>query len=128
MALLPTERELRWRAPYPLTREQAERLVSALPGKALRRLSLFANKTGRVGMKDLMAVDGDQDLRATSRFVRDMATRLRRMVEDPEKKAQLIQWDFDSTRWDRSRQTIVDGIYYVAPETARALREAFGSN
>lgn len=124
--LPPPDRELRWRAPYPLTREQAERLVASLPGKALRRLSLFANRTGRVGMKELMAVDGDKDLRATTRFVRDMATRLRRMVDDPEKKAQLIQWDFDATRWDKSKQTIVDGVYYVAPETARALREAFG--
>lgn len=123
---LVVEQELRWRAPYPLTGKQAERLVASLPGKALRRLSLFANRTGRVGMKELMAVDGDQDLRTTSRFVRDMATRLRNMVDDPEKKAQLIQWDFEATRWDKSRQTIVDGVYYVAPQTAAALREAFG--
>jgi hypothetical protein len=116
------ERELRWRAPYPLSREQAERLVASLPGKAQRRLALFAAPGGRVKMKDLMAVDESRDLRSTSRFVRDMATRLRSMIEDPEKKAQLIQWDFDATRWDKSQQTIVDGVYYVAPETAESLR------
>ena len=120
------QRELHWRAPYPLSREQAERLVASLPGKAQRRLALFASGSGRVKMKDLMAVDDSRDLRSTTRFVRDMATRLRRMVEDPEKKAQLIQWDFDATRWDKSQQTIVDGVYYVAPETAEALRELFG--
>lgn len=119
------EQQLRWRAPYPLTREQAARLVASLPGKTQRRLALFASDSGRVKMKDLMAVDESTDLRSTTRFVRDMATRLRRMVEDPEKKAQLIQWDFDATRWDKSKQTIVDGVYYVAPETALALREAF---
>ncbi|MEX2631350.1 MAG: hypothetical protein WD341_15555 [Tistlia sp.] len=119
------ESELRWRAPYALSREQAERLVASLPGKAQRRLALFATPTGRVKMQDLMAVDDSRDLRSTSRFVRDMATRLRRMVDDPEKKAQLIQWDFDATRWDKSKQTIVDGVYYVAPETAAILRELF---
>lgn len=125
-AAAPTpDRELRWRAPYPLTHEQAERLVRSLPGNAQRRLALFANRTGRVKMKDLMAVDDAKDLRTTTRFVRDMATRLRRLVEDPEKKAQLIQWDFDATRWDKTQQTIVDGVYYVAPETAQALREVF---
>ncbi|SMF79826.1 hypothetical protein SAMN06265365_13514 [Tistlia consotensis] len=117
--------ELRWRAPYPLTHEQAARLVRSLPGNAQRRLALFANRNGRVKMKELMAVDESKDLRTTTRFVRDMATRLRRMVDDPEKKAQLIQWDFDATRWDKTQQTIVDGVYYVAPETAQALREAF---
>lgn len=116
---------LRWRAPYPLTHDQAERLVASLPGKAQRRLALFATLSGRVRMKDLMAVDDSRDLRSTTRFVRDMATRLRRLIDDPEKKAQLIQWDFDATRWDKSRQTIVDGVYYVAPETAAALRALF---
>lgn len=120
-----TEQEPRWRAPYPLSHEQAERLVQSLPGKAQRRLALFATPSGRVKMKDLMAVDDAKDLRATTRFVRDMATRLRRMVDDPEMKAQLIQWDFDATRWDKSKQTIVDGVYYVAPETAQVLRTIF---
>ncbi len=119
--------EPRWREPYPLSRDQAERLVASLPGKAQRRLELFAARGGRVKMLDLMAVDDSKDLRTTTRFVRDMATRLRRLVEDPEKKAQLIQWDFDATRWDKSKQTIVDGIYYVAPETSESLRAVFGS-
>lgn len=122
------ERELRWRAPYPLSRAQAERLVASLPGKAQRRLALFATSGGRVKMKDLMAVDDSRDLRSTSRFVRDMATRLRSLVDDPEKKAQLIQWDFDATRWDKSQQTIVDGVYYVAPETAESLRAVLAAD
>ncbi len=52
-----TGQEPRWRAPYPLPREQAQRLVSSLPGKTERRLALFATASGRVKMKDLMAVD-----------------------------------------------------------------------
>ena len=74
-----------------------------------------------------MAVAGDPDLKATSGFVKDMTRRLRRMISDPEKKAQLIQWDFDSTKWDAGRTVIVDGVYYVSPATAHALRRAFST-
>ena len=52
-----------------------------------------------------------------------MTRRLRRLIEDPEKKAELIKWDFDSTKWNRDRTTIVDGIYYCSEATARALRD-----
>jgi len=118
---------LRWRVPYDLNEEQARRLLHGLTVKQRTRLALFASRTGRVRMKEIMAVAGDADLKAASAFVKDMTRRLRRMITDPQKKAQLIQWDFDSTKWDAGRTTIVDGIYYVSPATAHALRKAFGT-
>lgn len=118
---------LRWRVPYDLNEEQARRLLHGLTAKQRTRLALFASRTGRVRMREIMAVAGDPDLKATSAFVKDMTRRLRRMITDPEKKAQLIQWDFDSTKWDAGRTVIVDGVYYVSPATAHALRRAFGT-
>lgn len=119
-------RRLRWRAPYDLNEEQAVRLLQALPEKHRARLALFANRNGRVRIADLMAVSGDSDLRETSAFVKEVTRRLRRLIDDPDKIAQLIQWDFDSTKWDAGRTTIIDGIYYVSTATAHSLRKALG--
>lgn len=120
------ERRLRWRAPYDLNEEQAERLVQSLPEKHRARLALFANRTGKVRIAELMRLGGESDLKETSAFVKEVTRRLRRQIDDPDKIAQLIQWDFDSTRWDAGRTTIVDGTYYVSPATAHSLRKALG--
>lgn len=112
---------LHWRRPVDLKPEEAMRLVHGLPEEHRRRLALFARKDGRVRMKEMQALYGDPDLRAASEFQRAMTRRLRRLIEDPEKKAQLIAWDFEATKWDKKKTTIVDGTYYVTPATAKAL-------
>ena len=114
--------KLDWRRPLDLSVEQAQRLVHGLSEDHRRRLALFARKNGRVRMKEILALTGETDLRATTAFQRVVTRRLRRLIEDPERKAQLIAWDFDATKWDDDRITIVDGVYYVSEPTAAALR------
>jgi hypothetical protein len=113
---------LRWRQPVDLQPDQAVRLVHGLSEDYRRRLELFARKGGRVRMKEMQALFGDPDLRAASEFQKAMTRRLRRIVHDPEKKAQLIGWDFDATKWDAKKTTIVDGVYFVSEATAQALQ------
>jgi hypothetical protein len=113
---------LRWRQPVDLQPDQAVRLVHGLSEDHRRRLELFARKGGRVRMKEMQALFGDPDLRAAAEFQKAMTRRLRRIVHDPEKKAQLIGWDFDATRWDDRKTTIVDGVYFVSDSTAEALQ------
>ncbi len=113
---------LDWRRPLDLSLEQVQRLVHGLSEDHRRRLALFARKNGRVRMKEILALTGETDLRATTAFQRVVTRRLRRLIEDPERKAQLIAWDFDATKWDDDRITIVDGVYYVSEPTAAALR------
>ena len=112
---------LHWRRPIDLKPDEAARLVHGLPKEHRRRLALFTRKGGRVRMKEMQSQFGDPDLRAASEFQKAMTRRLRRLIEDPEKKAQLIAWDFDATKWDAKRTTIIDGIYYVTPATAKVL-------
>ncbi len=112
---------LDWRRPLDLSLEQAQRLVHGLSEDQRRRLALLARKNGRVRMKEILALTGETDLRATTAFQRVVTRRLRRLIEDPERKAQLIAWDFDATKWDEDRITIVDGVYYVSEPTAAAL-------
>ena len=114
--------KLDWRRPIDLSPELAQRLVHGLSEDHRRRLALFTRKNGRVRMKEILALTGETDLRATTAFQRVVTRRLRRLIEDPERKAQLIAWDFDATRWDEDRITIVDGVYYVTEPTAAALR------
>ena len=114
---------LRWRQPVDLSPEQATRFLHGLSVDHRRKLELFAKKGGRVRMRDIMKLSGDTDLRGVSEFQSLMTRRLRRFIDDPEKKAQLIGWDFDATKWDEKRTTIVDGVYYVTETTAASLRQ-----
>ena len=114
--------KLYWRRPVDLSPELAVKFVHGLAEPHRKRLALLARKNGRATMKDLLAVTGDHDWRTLSYFQSVLTRRLRRMIEDPERKAELMKWDFDSTKWDSDRTTIVDGVYYVSPATAAALR------
>jgi hypothetical protein len=51
--------------------------------------------------------------------------RLRRLMNDTEKKANLIGWDYDSTQWDDAHTEIIDGVYYVSEKSAGALATLF---
>jgi hypothetical protein len=113
---------LRWRQPVDLQPDHAVRLVHGLSEDHRRRLELFARKGGRVRMKEMQALFGDPDLRAASEFQKAMTRRLRRIIHDPQKKAQLIGWDFEATKWDAKKTTIVDGVYFVSEATAKALQ------
>ena len=117
---------LRWRVPYELSAELAQRLVAKLDDKQTALLRLFARKDGRVGMKDIQKLTGSDDLREMSELQQDITRRLRHLIEDPEKKATLIHWDFDATKWDEGQTQIVDGVYFVSPGTAKALATALG--
>ena len=115
---------LYWRRPVDLTPTLTQKLIHGLSDLHRKRLDLFARKKqGRVSMKELLAVNGDTDWHALSHFQSVMTRRLRRLIDDPDKKAELIKWDFDSTKWDNDGTTIVDGVYYVSNPTAAALRE-----
>ncbi len=115
--------KLFWRRPVDLSADMTVKLVHGLAEQHRKRLELLASGNGRASLKDLLAVTGDSDWHVLSYFQSVLTRRLRRMIEDPERKAELIKWDFDSTKWDADGTSIVDGVYYVSQTTAAALRE-----
>lgn len=117
---------LRWRQPVDLDEDMATRLIHGLSESHKRRLELFARKGGRVSQKELLAVTGDTDMRTLSHFQAVLTRRLRRFLEDPEKRAHLIGWDFGSESWDTDHKELLDGTYYVTDRTADALKSHFG--
>jgi hypothetical protein len=118
---------LRWRVPYDLPEDIAQRLVAKLDGKHLELLRLFArSKDGRVTMQQFLKLTGSGDLKSTTELLHDITSRLRRLIEDPEKKAQLAHWDFDATKWDAGQTTIVDGVYFVSDKTRKTLETVLG--
>ncbi|UCH73735.1 MAG: hypothetical protein JSU82_15625 [Rhodospirillales bacterium] len=117
-----TRTEASWKQPVELDKHLAQRLVHGLSDNHRKRLEIFAEKKGRARMKDLLAVTGDSHWRALSLFEGAMTRRLRRLIGDTEKKAHLIGWDYESTVWDKDHKEIVDGVYYVTPKTAKALK------
>lgn len=117
---------LRWRQPVDLDEDMATRLIHGLAEPHKRRLELFAKKGGRVRQKDLLAVTGDTDMRTLSHFQAVLTRRLRRFLEDPDKRVHLIGWDFDSEAWDSDHTELLDGTYYVTDRTANALKSHFG--
>ncbi len=117
--------KLLWRQPMDLSSDLAVRLLHGLSAPHRARLRLFAQKRGRVTQRELLRATDDRDLRVLSHFQAVLSRRLRRLLDDPEKRIHLIGWDFDATKWDKSHSNIVNGVYYVTEPTARVLRGYF---
>lgn len=113
--------QLYWRRPVDLSADLTAKLVHGLAEPHRKRLALLAAKQGRASMKELLQVTGDQDWRVLSHFQTVITRRLRRLIDDPEKKAELVKWDFDSTVWSEDGDDLVDGTYYVSAATAASL-------
>lgn len=118
--------QLRWRRPVDLTPDLARKLLHGLADEHVTRLSLFAGKTGRVAMSELLRTTKDDDLRVLSHFEGVLTRKLRRLINDAEKKATLLGWDYDSTKWSEDGGRIVDGTYYVTERTAEVLGSVMG--
>lgn len=116
----------RWRAPYDLTPELTKKLMRGLGAESKERLRLFADKGGRVSMRELLAVTGDEDWRALTPFEGAITRKLRRLVGDENKMVSLIMWDYGAEKWDPEHKTLVDGVYYVSDKTASSLQSYFG--
>ena len=118
--------KLLWREPMDLTPDLAARLLHGLSTPHRTRLKLFAEKGGRVTQKELLAATKDNEMRVLSHFQAVLSRRLRRLINDPERRAHLIGWDFESTIWDKDRSKILNGVYYVTDKTAETLCDHFG--
>jgi hypothetical protein len=114
-----------WRQPVDLAPDLAARLLHGLSDENRKRLKLFAEKGGRVHQKELLAVTNQTDMRALSHFQSVLTRRLRRLLNDPEKKAHLIGWDYGATKWNPQKTEIVDGVYFVSDRTAKTLAKIF---
>lgn len=118
--------QLRWRRPIDLTADLARKLVHGLADEHVTRLAMFGTRKGRVAMTDLLGATGDSDLRVLSHFEGVLTRKLRRLINDNEKKATLLGWDYDATTWSDDGSRIVEGVYYVTEQTAGALAEVLG--
>jgi len=118
--------QFRWRRPVDLTPDLAVKLIHGLADEHVKRLVLFGTKDGRVAMSDLLRVTKDDDIRVLSHFEGVLTRKLRRLVNDTEKKATLFGWDYDATRWSPDGGRIVDGIYYVTEVTAQTIGATLG--
>ncbi len=117
--------KLLWRQPTDLSPDLAVRLLHGLSEPHRERLKLFARKGGRVTQRELLKATDDKDLRVLSHFQAVLSRRLRRLLDDPEKRIHLIGWDFEATKWDKSHSDIINGVYYVTKPTAQTLRDYF---
>ncbi|MHA1158807.1 MAG: hypothetical protein ACTSP2_08710 [Alphaproteobacteria bacterium] len=117
--------KLLWRQPMDLSPELAVRLLHGLSEPHRARLKLFARRGGRVTQRDLLKATDDKDMRVLSHFQAVLSRRLRRLLDDPEKRIHLIGWDFEATKWDKSHTDIINGVYYVTEPTVRTLRDYF---
>ncbi len=117
--------KLLWRQPMDLSPKLAVRLLHGLSEPHRARLKLFARRGGRVTQRDLLKATDDKDMRVLSHFQAVLSRRLRRLLDDPEKRIHLIGWDFEATKWDKSHTDIINGVYYVTEPTTRTLRGYF---
>jgi hypothetical protein len=125
-AAAPPRKGFRWRAPHDLNARLVKRLLRGVDVATEKRLKLFARNDGRVSAKKLLAVTGEKDWKALSAFEGQITRRLRHLVGDDNRMVSFMMWDYDSEKWDARHETLVDGIYYVSPATAKALQAHFG--
>lgn len=109
-----------------LSPDLAARLIHGLAINHRHRLELIARKGGRASMVELLGVTNDTDLRVLSYFQGALSRKVRRLVNDPEKRLHLIGWDFGSTRWNDDHTMIVNGDCYVTGATADSLCQVLG--
>ena len=114
-----------WREPIDLNRDLTVQLMHGLADNHRRRLEVFTQTSGRVSMKQLLKVTGDEDAKVLSYFQSVITRKLRRILGDSEKKTYLIGWDYASTKWNKEHTKIVDGEYYVTNKTLNALKSYF---
>ena len=117
-----------WRHPIDLDLDLTAKLLRGLAENHRLRLEVFARQGARVSFQDLLAVTGDSDLRVLSYFQGALTRKLRRLLDDREKRVHLIGWDYASTRWNDARTEIVDGICYVTEITRTSLMQCLGDS
>lgn len=122
----PAKQGFRWRAPHDLNARLLKRLLRGIDAATEKRLRLFARNDGRVSARKLLAANGDKDWKALSVFEGQLTRRLRHLVGDENRMVSFMMWDYDSEKWDAKHETLVDGVYYVSPATAKALKAHFG--
>lgn len=115
-----------WTRPVDLGPCMLLRLLHGLAEVHRRRLKVFARKGQHVSARDLLAVNGESDLRALSCFYCVVTRRLRGLFDDQENKIHLIGWDFAKTRWGDGHAKIVDGECYVSEVTHGSLVQCLG--
>jgi len=117
----------RWRTPFDLTPELGRKLLRGLTDDQLTRLRLFAKGNGRVSLKQMLSATKGADLHVLSAFEGAVTRKLRRLVGDENRIISLIMWDYDAEKWDRDHTELVDGVFYVSPTTAEALKKSFAA-
>ncbi len=125
-ASAPAKQGFRWRAPHDLNGKLVKRLLRGIDEATEKRLRLLARSDGRVSAKKLLAVTGDKDWKVLSAFEGQLTRRLRHLVGDENRMVSFMMWDYDSEKWDAAHENLLDGVYYVSPATAAALKTHFG--
>lgn len=120
-----SKKGFRWRAPHDLDGSLVRRLMRGVDQATEKRLKLFARNDGRVSAKKLLAVTGEKDWKALSAFEGQITRRLRHLVGDDNRMVSFMMWDYDSEKWDSRHKSLIDGVYYVSPATAKALQTHF---
>ena len=115
-----------WRNPVDLDLDLAMKLLRGLAENHRLRLEVFARQGPRVSVRQLLAVTGDDDLHVLSYFQGALTRKLRRLLDDREKRIHLIGWDYARTRWNDERTQILDGICYVTDGTRKSLMQCLG--
>ncbi len=115
---------------YPLTEDEARRLIRGLVGRSRELLRAFCtdyDADGKVGRADIAALyeaTGHDDYGALGREITTITQRLKNITDMHD--AWLFNWRARDWQWDEANKTYVKGHYYISGPAIVALRRAFG--
>ncbi len=115
---------------YPLTEDEARRLIRGLVGRSRELLRAFCtdyDADGVVGRADIAALyeaTGHDEYGALGREITTITQRLKNITDTHD--AWLFNWRARDWQWDEANKTYVKGHYYISGLAIVSLRHAFG--
>ncbi len=123
-----------WRADledsYPLTVEDARKLIQAQPEPMREALRVFCSnydgQFGRATLQELMAATGFSDSSDLSKATTALTQSLRHITGNHD--AWLLNWHPEDWKWSEKKQRYTKGEYFISAKGVEPLKRAFGDS
>lgn len=124
--------ETQWRADrdesYPLSVEEAQKLIQSLPKPMQDALQVFCRNydgnVGRATLDELMSATGFSDHSDLSDATTAMTQSLRHITGNQD--VWLLNWRPEDWDWSEAEQVYTRGEYFISGPAVESLKEAFG--
>lgn len=115
---------------YPLTLEEAKRLIDAQPEPVRDALRVFCSNYdgnfGRATLQELMSAAGFSKSSDLSKATTALTQSLRYITGN--RDAWLLNWNPKDWKWSEKKQAYTKGEYFISAKGIEPIKQAFGDS